>query len=744
MQSRKFVVSPLVYAMMLASPTMYSASAYAEESSYQSAEETMVVVASRAPKSISDIAGTVWYVDSEQIDQEYRGGKNLSDILSSAVPSLDLGSQGRTNYGQNLRGRAMLVMIDGVSLNSSRSISRQLDSIDPFNIDRIEVLSGATSIYGAGATGGVINIVTKKAEDGEVQAETYVSGSSGFNSGDDFDYKLAQSVSGGNDKVRGRASLVYGETNGYYDANGDIIVPDITQGSLQFNRVIDAMGSLSFTPTDTKTINVLAQYYLSEQDSPYGIYFGQNLAGAPNNITGNPADTGLIETRKGYQSDRQASTERLMLNATYHDAEFLSHELFVQASYRSEEMSFSPFIYGTYLAASQQNTDVFNVRAAMVKSMDRLTLTYGVDGYIDKLDSDQVIFDPATSYQSGGLVNKTKDTIGRYPETEVASLAGFVQAGYDITDAWSVEGGYRYQYMKNTVDDFVSSKMQTQIALGAGTSADAVPGGETDYKIGLFNIGTIYRLSSQTQIWANFSQGFDLPDPAKYYGVGKYSDSNNDGHYELVDGIDVANTKLEGVKTNSYEVGFRHNVDAFSVQAAAYISTSDKVVKHSSKNLSVEVIDADKRVYGAEAQASYWVMDNLQLGAMGHFVKSEEKDANDDWKKLSINYASASKAGAWIGWYESNYSVKLQNQTLFDLSDDADGEIDGYSTFDVIGSVELPVGRLGFGIQNLLNEDYTTVWGQRAKGWYAYYGPEEMFDYKGRGRTYTVNYQVKY
>ncbi|MCV5264136.1 TonB-dependent receptor plug domain-containing protein, partial [Escherichia coli] len=78
------------------------------------------------------------------------------------------GTGGRTNYGQNLRGRAMLVMIDGVSLQSSRPISRQLDAIDPFNIERIEVLSGATSIYGAGATGGVINIITKKAYSDEL------------------------------------------------------------------------------------------------------------------------------------------------------------------------------------------------------------------------------------------------------------------------------------------------------------------------------------------------------------------------------------------------------------------------------------------------------------------------------------------------------------------------------------------------------------------------------------------------
>lgn len=63
----------------------------------------------------------------------------------------------------NMRGRAIVVLIDGVRLNSSRTDSRQLDSIDPFNIEHIEVISGATSLYGGGSTGGLINIVTKRA-----------------------------------------------------------------------------------------------------------------------------------------------------------------------------------------------------------------------------------------------------------------------------------------------------------------------------------------------------------------------------------------------------------------------------------------------------------------------------------------------------------------------------------------------------------------------------------------------------
>lgn len=144
--------------------------------------DEMVVVSSRTPKAISDIPGTVWYIDSERIEQEYRGGKSLGEILASSIPSLDISSGARTNYGQNLRGRKMLVMIDGISLQSSRQISRYMDSIDPFNIERIEVLSGATSIYGAGASGGVINIVTKKATNEELEFESYVGTTSGFNS----------------------------------------------------------------------------------------------------------------------------------------------------------------------------------------------------------------------------------------------------------------------------------------------------------------------------------------------------------------------------------------------------------------------------------------------------------------------------------------------------------------------------------------------------------------------------------
>ncbi|KDM91503.1 TonB-dependent receptor [Photobacterium galatheae] len=716
-------------AAAVAASTFVSSSVFAQE--YKTTEEKMVVVSSRAPKAISDIPGTVWYVDSAQIEQEYRGGKSLGEILGDSIPSLDVSSGARTNFGQNLRGRAMLVMIDGVSLQSSRSISRHLDSIDPFNIERIEVLSGASSVYGAGASGGVVNIITKKADSEELQFESYVSSTTGLNSSDDFDYKLAQSISGGNDRVKTRAAAVYTETQGFYDADGDIVTPDISQGSLQYNETIDAQIHSSIALSDTQSLDFLAQYYDSQQDSPYGLYI---------------VNSQFVDVRKGFKSDRQHGTERILLNAAYSNSDFLNHQLLAELSYRTEEQTYTPY----YQSASQQKTDVLSLQLALSKQFGSLNLVYGLDGYIDSLENNQALFDPTVANNSGNLVNETYAKIGRYPGVEVRSIAAFIQAGYDITENWSVQGGYRYQYMDNEIDDFVAYSTQKKIATGKGVSADAVPGGSTSYNVGLFNLGTIYKFSPQTQIWANFSQGFDLPDPAKYYGQGTYEPVDANGHYALSSSINVNDSKMSGIKTDSFEVGLRAEQDDLSFQTAAYYSLSDKSVGYNKVTQLIESLESKKRVYGLEAMLSYWATDSIQIGTSGHYVVSENKD-DTKWKDSTAAEASIPKADAWIGWYGNDLAVKLHSQTLFDYKDETKNEdqpknnkIEGYTLVDLIGTYQLPVGSLGFGVNNLFNEDYTTLWGQRAQIQYVKHYAPAAYDYRGRGRTFTVNYQVKF
>ncbi len=686
------------------------------------ADERVVVVSSRTPKAISDIPGTVWYIDSEQIEQDYRGGKSLGEILASSIPSLDVSSGARTNYGQNLRGRKMLVMIDGVSLQSSRQISRYLDSIDPFNIDRIEVLSGATSLYGAGASGGVINIITKKAQSADIEFESFIGGSSGFNSNEDFDYKIGQAISGGSEKIQARAAVIYSETQGYFDASGDIVTPDISQGSLQFNKTIDFLTTAGVNISETKKLNLLAQYYDSQQDSPYGLY-----------IVGRD----FVDVRDGFDSDREHGTERMMFSASFVDEQFLGHQLIAEASYRKEDQTYTPY----YQSSGQQITDVISLKAALAKSFDRLNIVYGIDAYQDKLDSNQALYDPTIANNSGNLINKIYAKVGRYPGIEVSSIAGFVQTDYAITDDWIVEGGIRYQYISNEIDDFVGYSQQKKIAAGNGTSADAVPGGETDYNVSLFNVGTVYHLNNDSQIWANFSQGFDLADPAKYYGQGDYTLVGD--HWQLNDSINVNKSKMSGIKTNSFELGYRLDTGDLNVQTAAYYSQSDKSVTYNKTTMLIDEIDDKKRVYGLEAMASYWMNDNIQLGASGHYVVSEVK-GDDGWQDFTAGEASTSKANAWAGWVDSDMSVKVQSQTMFDYKDDDQNQLNGYTVFDLVGNYQLPVGNLGFGIQNLFDKDYTTIWGQRAQIVYSSHYESAAYDYKGRGRTFVLNYQVKY
>jgi iron complex outermembrane receptor protein len=79
------------------------------------------------------------------------------------VLGLSASSGTSSNFAQTLRGHAALVMIDGVPQSTPlKKGAVGMRSLDPNVIERIEVIKGATSIYGNGAAGGIINYITKK------------------------------------------------------------------------------------------------------------------------------------------------------------------------------------------------------------------------------------------------------------------------------------------------------------------------------------------------------------------------------------------------------------------------------------------------------------------------------------------------------------------------------------------------------------------------------------------------------
>lgn len=109
-------------------------------------------------------------------------GNSLEDILSMLATSLDFnGSDMGSGITMNGLGNSyILIMIDGKRMHGDVGGENDLSLIDPNNIEKIEIVKGASSaLYGSDAIAGVINIITKKHDEGLLLENTSRVGSYG-------------------------------------------------------------------------------------------------------------------------------------------------------------------------------------------------------------------------------------------------------------------------------------------------------------------------------------------------------------------------------------------------------------------------------------------------------------------------------------------------------------------------------------------------------------------------------------
>ncbi len=130
--------------------------------------ESVVVSATRVPTTLSQSTDGITVVTREELD---RMAPATGVDLFRQIPGLQidqLGGPGGVSsvYIRGSDPNHVLILIDGIRVNdptNSRGGGFDLSGLDPTNIERIEVLRGAaSSVYGADAMGGVINIVTRK------------------------------------------------------------------------------------------------------------------------------------------------------------------------------------------------------------------------------------------------------------------------------------------------------------------------------------------------------------------------------------------------------------------------------------------------------------------------------------------------------------------------------------------------------------------------------------------------------
>lgn len=138
-------------------------------------DDAIVVTATRFADTRRNLAVGVTVVTAEDIRAS--ASSNLAEILAQSGLLHIRDNAGSPNQQLDLRGFGVtgsentLVLVDGVRLSENEITAPQLSSIPLEAIERIEVLRGAGSVlYGSGAAGGTVNIITRRPKAGETRA----------------------------------------------------------------------------------------------------------------------------------------------------------------------------------------------------------------------------------------------------------------------------------------------------------------------------------------------------------------------------------------------------------------------------------------------------------------------------------------------------------------------------------------------------------------------------------------------
>jgi vitamin B12 transporter len=126
-----------------------------------------VSTATKTEQSIQDVTSAIEVITKEELEE--RHFIDAIDAISS-LAGVSFNSNGglgskKTVYIRGIDSTRLLILVDGIRLNDPANTQdgSPLHHIMMENIERIEVLKGAQSgVWGADATGGVVNIITKK------------------------------------------------------------------------------------------------------------------------------------------------------------------------------------------------------------------------------------------------------------------------------------------------------------------------------------------------------------------------------------------------------------------------------------------------------------------------------------------------------------------------------------------------------------------------------------------------------
>ena len=699
-----FTYRPLAAAALLA---VAAARAQGQEPSADAAMPSVVVSASRSNVEADKAPQTVVIISKADIERQLALSTNSSDVLSSILPSYTP-SRGKMNgSGETLRGRTPLILIDGVpQSNPVRPTGREAHTIDYSMVERIEIIQGPNAINGLGATGGTINIATRRPDKGTVNqhVDVQVTAPTTDVEAGTLGYKANYRVDGRLDKLDYLFALGYEDQGLYLDGAGRAIGVDVTQGDLMDSRSYDALAKIGYRPDDRQKLQFSLNRYRIKSKASYVGVAGNRTLGIPSTSVegtppGIPAWNDVWTASASYDHYDLAGME---LSAMVFSQEF--EGLFgADNSATFQDVRIAP--RGTLYDQSRSVASKVGSKIGLTKAglLDgRLKLTAGVDTLVDKGKQDL--------YGTGRTF---------VPESRYRNLSLFAQGEFKLFGPLTLHAGVRREKADLKVDTYRTLAAYNNTLVQGGT----IRFGET-----LANAGLVFTPARDVTVYASYSEGFGLPD------IGRTLRSINTA------GQSIANLRnLEPILTEGIEFGTRVRKADWDLDAAWYRSDSDFGARVVSVNGVFMMAREKTRLEGFDASATYR-FGKAQRASLAYAHTKGRYDSNSDGtldaRLDGLNVAPNRLIATWTANWTDKLSTFVQGQHAYSQSfDDPAKAFTGYTLFDASVGYKLARGDVRLGIANLLDKRYITYYSQSALVEPARY-------FAGRGRTLTLGYSL--
>lgn len=637
---------------------------------------------------------------------------SLSHVLNYE-PGVFMGGDGvwSTNvYVRGLGEQRLVILVDGNRVETATDLTASLSMIDVNDVERVEIIKGAQSVlYGTGAMGGIINVITKN---GRFADKPYVNGNliSSFSSVNRYFSEHADVNAGG------RKWYLY--LGGSYGKAGNIMTPQGEIANSQFTTDnIDA--KLGFKPLEGHVLKVQFQRNWSKDVGiPGGSAFpgpataryediGRTLFDASYEITGISNALASIKL-KYYHQDIERNV--VMNPNTTTSATLAGGNIQV-----THPNVFRPNASHVTNGAQFQTNWQLGENSSLIAGADFMRRdmvskrTKDITMYVNKPDGTNIRTNQLMRYETPVPASSFTNT-GIFVQDETRLMDGRLTLMAGVrADLTFVANEKNYDVDSVYLNGAPNPAVVQRVTFEANKTRD--PSWSA-------NAGALYKLGKKTDLTLNVARSYRAPSLEERF---KYIDLGNL--------VQLGNADLKPENGYSGDIGLRHWGDMFTLQSSVFANRLTNMIAEERGEFKYNTAAAPDTyvtvpalvygnigkalLYGADFSAGYMPLSCLLFTLTGSYVNG--RDTENGTPLPLIPPVNGSLSVTYHYPKLGNASLTLFGAGRKDASNLAEGEdaTDAYLRLDF--AVNTRVFQLGkvcglqffAGVDNITDASYT-------------------------------------